>query len=67
MEYIDRKSFQIKIVAAKATKTDSRFTQELLSEMETYYRHYRPKPTFEGHKAERLTTSVAFKTPCARP
>jgi hypothetical protein len=37
-------------------------------EMETYYRHYRPKTYFfEGHKAERSTTSVAFKTPCARP
>lgn len=53
MEQIDRKSFQIKIVGGKGNK--DRFTllpKQLLSEMETYYRHYRPKSyLFEGHKA----------------
>jgi hypothetical protein len=39
--------FQIKIVGGKATKTDSRFYQELLGE--TYYRHYRPNLLFWGH------------------
>jgi hypothetical protein len=65
MEYIDRKSFRSKSWAAKATKTDSRFYQgatgrngNLLPTLppQTYF--------FEGHKQERLTTSVAFKTPC---
>jgi len=53
MEYIDRKNFQIKIVAGKGNK--DRFMllpKHLLPEMETYYRHCRPKIyLFEGHKA----------------
>ena len=53
MEYIDRKSFQIKIVGGKGNK--DRFTllpKQLLAEMETYYRDHRPKCyLFEGHKA----------------
>jgi site-specific recombinase XerD len=53
MEYIDRKTFQIKIVGGKGNK--DRFTllpKLLLAEMETYYRHHRPTCyLFEGHKA----------------
>lgn len=53
MEQIDRKSFQIKIVGGKGNK--DRFTllpKQLLPEMETYYRRYRPKSyLFEGRKA----------------
>lgn len=53
MEHIDRRSFQIKIVGGKGNK--DRFTllpKQLLLEMETYYRIYRPKIyLFEGQKA----------------
>jgi integrase/recombinase XerD len=53
MEQIGRKSFQIKIVGGKGNK--DRFTllpKQLLPEMETYYRRYRPKSyLFEGRKA----------------
>jgi len=53
MEHIDRKNFQIKIIAGKGNK--DRFTllpKNLLPEMETYYRKYRPKTyLFEGQKS----------------
>jgi len=52
MEHIDRKNYQIKIIAGKGNK--DRFTllpKNLLPGMETYYRQYRPKTyLFEGHK-----------------
>lgn len=53
MEHIDRKNSQIKIIAGKGNK--DRFTllpKNLVPEMETYYRQYRPKTyLFEGRKS----------------
>jgi site-specific recombinase XerD len=53
MEHIDRKNSQIKIIAGKGNK--DRFTllpKNLVPEMETYYRQYRPKTyLFEGQKS----------------